>query len=143
MNHPSDPTTKPPQFPMVSGRLVVLALLGFGCLATGTLWVYSKLELAPFLPLLKALDEEFPKSNPRVEGGRPKKQAPRLRIVMQVDFTPAEIDERVDKITERVIALAKEHVNLAEFEDFELHLVHYIPEKNPERILIQRKIKDL
>ena len=40
----------PPQFKTVSGRWVVIGMLAFGVLATGTLWVYSKLELAPFLP---------------------------------------------------------------------------------------------
>ena len=136
-------TTNPPQFKTISGRWVVIGMLSFGIIATGTLWVYSKMELAPFLPLRKALHEEFPKSKPRVEGGRPKGQPPMLRIVMQVDFPPDETDERVEKIVARVIALAKEHVDLTEFENFELHIVHYVPEKNPERILIQRKIREL
>jgi len=136
-------TTNAPQFKTISGRWVVIGLLSFGILATGTLWVYSKMELAPFLPLRKALDEEFPKSNPRVEGGRPKRQPALLRVVMHVDFPPDETDERVKKILERVVALAKEHVPLADYENFELHIVHYVPEKNPERILIQRKISEL
>ncbi len=135
--------TNPPQFKTVSGRWVVIGMLSFGVIATGTLWVYSKMDMAPFLPLRKALDDEFPKSKPLVKGGRPKGQPALLRIVMQVDYTPDETDERVEKIVERVIALAKEHVHLAEYENFELHLVHYIPEKNPERILIQRKISEL
>jgi hypothetical protein len=135
--------TSPPQFKTVSGRWVVIGMLAFGILTTGTLWVYSKLELAPFLPLRKALHEEFPQSKPRVEGGRPRNQPPLLRVVMQVDFAPAEPDPRVMKIFERVVALAKQHVNLAEFENFELHVVHYIPQKTPERILIERKISEL
>lgn len=135
--------TSQPQFKTVSGRWVVIGMLAFGILTTGTLWVYSKLELAPFLPLRKALHAEFPESKPRVEGGRPKRQPPLLRIVMQVDFTPGQTDPRVMDLFARVVALAKEHVNLAEFENFELHLVHYIPQKNPERILIERKISEL
>jgi hypothetical protein len=133
----------PPQFKTVSGRWVVAGLLAFGILATGSLWVYSKLELAPFLPMRKALHDEFPQSKPRVEGGRPKNQPPLLRVVMQVDFTPSQTDPRVVNIFERVVALAKEHVNLAEFENFELHIVRYIPQKTPERILIERKISEL
>jgi hypothetical protein len=62
---------------------------------------------------------------------------------MQVDFTPSETDPRVIQIYERVVTLAKQHVNLAEFENFELHIVHYIPQKSPERILIERKISEL
>ena len=135
--------TGPPQFKTVSGRWVVIGLLAFGVVATGTLWIYSKLELAPFLPLRKALHEEFPESKPRVEGGRHRNQPPLLRVVMQVDFTPSEADPRVTKIYERVVALAKQHVNLADYENFELHLVRYIPQQNPERILIERKISKM
>ena len=136
-------TTNPPQFKTISGRWVVIGLLTFGVLTTGSLWLYSKMALAPFLPLRKALDEEFPQSHARVEGGRPKGKPPLLRIVMQVDFTPTEDDERVEQIFQRVVALARVHVSLPEFEDFELHLVHYVPEKNPERILIQREVREL
>jgi len=135
--------TNPPQFKTVSGRWVVLAVLAFGIIVTGTLWIYSKLELAPFLPLRRALYAEFPKSKPRVEGGRPRRMPPVLRVVMQVDFPPTQGDERVEKIVERVIALAKEHVDLARFENFELHIVYYAPEKRPERITIERKIREL
>jgi hypothetical protein len=136
-------TTEPPRFKTVSGKWVVLGLLGFGILATGTLWIFSKLDLAPFVPLIKALDREFPESKPQVKGGRSKRQPPMLRVVMQVDFTPAETDPRVVKIFERVVALSKEHLDLAEYENFELHIVRYIPQKNAERILIQRKISEL
>ena len=122
---------------------MVIGMLAFGILTTGTLWVYSKLELAPFLPLRKALHDEFPESKPRVEGGRARNQPPLLRVVMQVDFAPAESDPRVTRIFERVVALAKEHVNLGDFENFELHVVHYIPQKTPERILIERKVSEL
>ena len=118
-------------------------MLAFGIVATGTLWIYTKLDLAPFLPLRKALQEEFPNSHPDVRGGRAKGSPPILRIVMQVEFTPHETDAEVVQIVERVTALAKQHVNLAEFENFELYLVRYVPEKNPERIRIERKVSDL
>ena len=134
-NHPRPKT--------VSGRLVVIGMLAFGVVATATLWIYSKLELAPFVPLIKALHEEFPESKPQVKGGRPKRESPMLRVVMQVDFTPAEDDERVVKIYERVVALAKQHLNLSEYENFELHVVRYIPQKSPERIVIRRKVSEL
>jgi hypothetical protein len=136
-------TTNPPQFKTISGRWVVIALLLFGVAATATLWIYSKMELAPFVPLLKAMRAEFPESKARVEGGRPRRQPPVLRVVMQVDFTPAESDDRVQKMFRRVVALAKEHLDLSEYENFELHIVRYIPEKNAERILIKRKISEL
>jgi hypothetical protein len=139
MNQKSNPT----QFKTIPGRWVVIALLGFGVAATGTLWIYSKMQLAPYVPLLKVLRAEFPESKARVEGGRHKREPPMLRVVMQVEFTPTETDERVQKIFARVVALARANLDLSQYENFELHIVHYIPEKNPERILIQRKIADL
>ncbi len=130
-------------FPMVSGRMVVLAMLGFGLLMTGGIWAFSKFELEPFQPLAKAIKTEFPGSHPHVKGGRPKKQAPLLRVVMQVDFTPTESDPRVTHIVERVIALARQHIQLADYEKLEIHIVHYVPEKNPERVTIERAVSEL
>jgi hypothetical protein len=92
---------------------------------------------------LKALRTEFPEAKSRVEGGRAKRQAPLLRVVMQVEFTPKDKDERVADMVKRVVALAKVHVDLREYENFELHIVRYIPQKNPERIVVQKKISEL
>jgi hypothetical protein len=120
-----------------------MAMLAFGIVATGSLWIYSKMELARFVPFLKALRAEFPEAKARVEGGRPKRQAPLLRVVMQVEFTPRDDDEQVADMVKRVVALAKVHVDLREYENFELHIVRYIPQKNPERIVIKKKISEL
>jgi hypothetical protein len=136
-------TNEKVSFPTVSGRWVVLGMLGFGVVMTGAIWVFSKYELEPFQPLARAIKAEFPNSHPHVKGGRPKKSPPLLRIVMQVDFTPSETDDRVTHIVERVIALAQEHIDLSEFETLEIHVVHYVPEKNPERVTIERPVIDL
>lgn len=141
MNLDLDKDAQP--FPTIQGRWVVLGMIGFGLVMTGIIWGYWKLRLAPFLPLQKAILREFPGSYPRIEGGRPKKQPPLLRMVVQVDFTPQEGDERVDKIAARITELTRENLDLSEYEDFELHLVHYIPEKTPERLTIRRKVSDL
>jgi|SRR5579872_2866690 len=130
-------------FPTVSGRSVVLAMLGFGMVMTGAIWAFSKFELEPFQPLARAIKAEFPNSHPHVRGGRPKKQPPLLRIVMQVDFTPSQTDERVTQIADRVVALAKQHIDLAGYEKIEIHIVRYVPEKNPERVTIARKVSEL
>ena len=134
---------QPAPFPTVSGRLVVLAMLGFGVVMTGSIWVYSKIELEPFQPLARAIKAEFPNAHPHVKGGRSKKQPPLLRIVMQVDFTPRETDERVTQIVDRVIALAQKHIDLTDYEKLEIHIVRYVPEKNPERITIERQVSEL
>ena len=136
-------TNQDVSFPTVSGRWVVLAMLGFGVVMTGAIWAFSVFELEPFQPLAGAIKAEFPKSHPHVKGGRPKKLPPLLRIVMQVDFTPTETDEKVQQIIARVTALAKEHINLAEYETLEIHIVHYVPEKNPEHVTVVRPMGEL
>jgi hypothetical protein len=130
-------------FPTVSGRLVVLGMLGFGLVMTGAIWAFSVFELEPFQPLARAIKAEFPDSHPHVKGGRPKKQPPLLRIVMQVDFTPHETDERVVQIVARVTALSKTHIKLADYETLEIHVVHYVPEKSPEHVTVTRKVSEL
>lgn len=139
MNQPNQSVT----FPTVSGRWVVLAMLGFGVVMAGSIWVFSKFEIEPFQPLARAIKAEFPQSEPHVKGGRPKKLPPLLRVIMRVDFTPSATDERVIHIVDRVTALAKEHVDLAEYETLQIHLVRYVPEKNPEHVTIERPVREL
>lgn len=127
----------------VSGKWVVLGMIGFGLIATGAIWVYAEIELAPFQPLAKAIKAEFPGSHPHVKGGAPRNKPPLLRIIVEVDFTPTPGDSRVAQIADRVIALAKQHVKLGDYEDFELHVVRYVPEKPPERVTIEKKIREL
>ncbi len=139
MNQPDQSVT----FPTISGRTVVLAMLAFGIVMAGSIWVFSIFEIEPFQPLTRAIKAEFPKSEPHVKGGRPKKQPPLLRVIMQVDFTPSETDERVTHVVDRVTALAKQHLNLAEYETLQIHIVHYVPEKNPEHVTIERPTREL
>jgi hypothetical protein len=126
----------------VSGKWVVLGMVGFGLALVGMIWAYAVIELGPFQPLAKAIKAEFPNSRPHVKGGAPRNKLPLLRIIMEVDFTPTAADPRVERISERVIALSKQHVRLSDYEDFELHLVHYVPEKPPERVTIEKKISE-
>ena len=127
----------------ISGKWVVLGLFLFGLLAVGAIWTYAVVELKPFEPLARAIKAEFPTSRPHVKGGTPRNKAPLLRIVLEVDFTPTAEDARVTRIEERVIALAKQHIALRDYQEFELHLVHYVAEKPPERVSIEKKISEL
>lgn len=138
-------TTEEPQQPprSNSGKWVVLGMFAFGLLGVGMIWQYAVLELGPFQPLAKAIKAEFPGSRPHVKGGTPRNKPPLLRIIMEVDFTPSADDKRVATISERVIELAKQHVRLSDYENFELHLLHYIPEKAPDRVTIEKKISEL
>ena len=136
----ADQATQPRPPGTIPGRWIVLAMLAFGMASTATIWGYWKLQLAPFLPLQQALLAEFPKSYPRVEGGRPKGAAPLLRIVLQLESLPEADDPRANEIADRVVALAGEHLDLSAYDTLELHLVHYIPEKQPERLKIDRPL---
>ena len=127
----------------ISGKWVVLALFAFGLLAVGVIWTYAVVELGPFEPLARALQAEFPGSRPHVKGGTPRNKPPLLRIILEVDFTPTADDPRIITMTERVMALAKQHIQLSEYEDFELHFVRYVPESGVQRVTIEKKVKEL
>jgi len=126
-----------------SGKWVVIALLGFSLLMTGMMWVYWKLQLAPFLPLQEAIVAEYPGTAPRVEGGRHKKSPPILRVVLMVDFTPVEKSEKVQQLLQRIVELSQQHVKLTDYETLEIYLVHPIPERMPERMHVTYKVADL
>lgn len=126
-------------------------MFAFGIVATGGIWVYWKLHLAPFMPLQKALAAEFDtrshKSSPRVDGGWTKSQfkqsPPTLRIVLRVPFDPEEGDDRVPQTIDRVIALARSHADLGQYETLEIYLVHYAPERSPRQYEFKRKVGEL
>lgn len=130
-----------------SGRGVVLILFAFGTVATTGIWVYWKLHLAPFLPLQRALADEFPKSSPRVDGGWKKGEfqagPPTLRIVLRVPYDPDERDVRVGSTIERVIALARNLIDLNAYETLEIFLVNYVPEKSPRQYEFKQKVIEL
>jgi hypothetical protein len=131
----------------VSGRWIVLTVFAFGIAATGGIWVYWKLHLAPYMPLQKALAAEFPKSSPRVDGGWSGKEyqegPPRLRIVLRVPYPPLEQDTRVPATIERVIALARAHLDFEQYETLEIYLVNYAPERATRQFEFKSRIRDL
>jgi hypothetical protein len=131
----------------VPGRWIVLGMFALGIAASGGIWVYWKLHLAPFLPLQKALAAEFEKSTPRVDGGWTKGKfeqgLPTLRIVVNVPYPPDDGDARVASAIGRVIALAREHVDLAGYETLEIHLVHYAPERAPRQYEFKKNVSEL
>jgi hypothetical protein len=127
----------------ISGKWVVLGMFGLGLVAVATIYVFAIVEIGPFEPLAKAIKAEFPTSRPHVKGGTPRDKAPQLRVVLEVDFTPVADDPRVLHIESRVVALARQHISLSDYQDFELHIVHYIPEKPPERVMIEKKVAEI
>jgi hypothetical protein len=139
---------RPKREPGVPGHWVVLGIFAFAILVTASMWTYMHFHHAPFRPLRQALTEEFSrKSAPRVEGGRHRHEPTLLRVVLNVDFNPTEdtpaVHEKVAHIEQRVIALAREHQQLEQYEKFQLFLVHPVPEQAPEQLEIKRDVADL
>jgi len=133
--------------PLIAGKWVVIAMFLFGALSTGGIWVYWKMHLAPFLPLQKAIAEAYPKSSPRVDGGWTKEDfrqgLPRLRIVLRVPYPPVDSDSRVEATVDGVIALAREHTDIEKYDEFEIYLVHYAPEKSPQQFEFKTHVSEL
>jgi len=149
MSNPDEQASEPEPFQptLIPGKWVVIAMFLFGAMATGGIWVYWKMHLAPFLPLQKAIAEAYPKSSPRVDGGWTKEKfregLPRLRIVLRVRYPPVESDPRVQATIDRVIELAQEHTPIADYDEFEIYLVHYAPEKSPQQYEFKTRVSEL
>ncbi|HUG91654.1 MAG TPA: hypothetical protein VML55_12510 [Planctomycetaceae bacterium] len=118
-----------------AGRWVVLGMLAFGLLATGGLWLYWDLHTRPFRELQEALVREFPGSNPRVQGGQPKKhqRAPRiLQVVMRVGFDPVAGESEANRMAVRVAELARRHHDVTHYEIIEIGLFQPLAEQEPK-----------
>lgn len=104
-------------------------MLASGVLATAVIFVYWDLHTRPFRPLTDALGREFRHSLPKVEGGRHKGSANTLRIAMRVPFVPMDSTIETQQHVNRVVELARQHANLADFEVLEIHLIQLAPEQ--------------
>ena len=125
--------------PGVRGQWAVLGMLLFGGLLTTVLWIYWERHSAPFRPLQDAIAREFPRSRPRVQGGRRKmhEEGPRiLQVVLKVDFNPQNEERNAEDVADRVVALAQAHQDLSRYDQIEIHL--FWPE--PEREIVERQI---
>ncbi len=116
----------------IKGRTIVISLLIFGLVMSGSLYVFQAINTYPFAETQQALAQKFPKSRPRVEGGRLKgKEINPLtfRVTLAVDFNPIENQSRIDALADQVLLVAREHLNLNEYEVAELHFYQPIPEQ--------------
>jgi hypothetical protein len=131
----------------VSGRKVVAAMLALGVGITGLLFLYWNLHLMPFMPLQKAIVQEFKNSSPRVEGGRRKmhQQTPMmLRVVMRVAFDPtAEDDKTIAELSrhmDRIRELASQQVPISEYELLEVNFYFPVREKEIHEKQIRKSL---
>ena len=123
----------------------MLGIFLFAIVMAGGLGIYSYFHAKPFRPLQRAIHVAYPKSYPRVEGGQQKmhRDTPRiLRVTMRVVFDPEVADERpqVDTLVARLAELAREHLDLSDFEVFEVHLVQMRPEQKARKLTVTQDI---
>lgn len=131
----------------MSGKTVVLAMFGFACLMVAGLWIYWEVYTRPYRELQIAIAQEFPKSSPRVIGGRYKSGrggAPwTLRVLVYVPlerFNPEEESrERTDTLL-RLAQLAGEHHDLSRYEVLEIRLMQKLPEQQWRRFDVSRPV---
>lgn len=111
--------------PEIDGWKLVLVMMTFGILASGTLWGYWYYHTAPFIPLQVAIADEFPGSAPRVDGGQRKMHKGTeslLWIIMRVDFKPQENPQKSEHTVDRVKKLAEENLDLSPYEQLTVRL---------------------
>ena len=142
-NTPTSPAAATDTETGISGKWVVLGLLCLGLAGSSVMWVYWYWHLSPFFPVTKAISDEFPKSAPRVEGGREKKSPMKLRVIMQVRFEPKKELPEVRHIARRVVEITREKISLEPYEIFDLYLVLREPEQPVKSLHLTFLVRDL
>ena len=118
----------------IPGSAVVIGMIFLGICATALLFVYFELHTGPFRPLREAIGREFKHSRPNVEGGRVRGRGPMiLRISMSVPFDPYLDEAKAVQFNERVVEIAKAFEKLPKFEQIQVNLIYFAPEKNAIR----------
>ncbi len=128
-----------------SGTKVMLCIFALAIAASASVWIFSYYHAKPFQPLQTAVHRAFPKAYPQVQGGqrRMHRNTPKtLRITMQVGFDPEprEADEQVAAVVARLEELARQHIDFASYQIFEIHLVQRVPEHKSKTRTVTREI---
>ncbi|NQV25475.1 MAG: hypothetical protein HQ518_14035 [Rhodopirellula sp.] len=130
----------------VSGPVVVALMVAFGAIATATLWVYWYYHSAPFIPLQRAIAAEFPRSSPRVDGGRRKihKGTPsEIWIIMRVEFDLESDESTPAAAVAKVRELANEHLPPGEYEILHVRLYRGKPEQYIQKYDVDLPLGDI
>ena len=107
-----------------SGSWLVVGMFVFGLLLIAGLYVYWTLHVGPFRSLTSRLEQRYPGSAPRVEGGKLRMDLPGesvLRIVMHPPFDPAEESKSQD-FARDVARFALAEQPTGRFDVVEVHL---------------------
>ena len=130
----------------ISGKWIVTGMFTFAVAVIFVLWFYTVSHRVPFRPLERALAEEFEDSVPKVEGGQRKihqNSSKILRIIMKVTFDPTVEREQAERFAKNVIAFARNHHDISQYEILEIHFFKPEPEKKILQWETERKVADL
>lgn len=129
----------------VKGRTIVLSLILFGLVMSGSLYLFQAINTYHFADTQNALADAFPEARPRVEGGRLKGKPENpvtLRVTMAVPFNPNENDAALESMTEQVLQIVEKNLDLENYELAELHFYQAVPEQTIIMRDITRDLKD-
>lgn len=126
---PLEPRRMQSAGPGIGGKLTVLAMFALGLTAVGIMYWYWDARTREFRPLTMAVGREFKGSLPKVEGGFVRKGPRRLNIALRVNFDPSQPNTPAPTILRRVLELTQKHVNLTDFEEVTIRLIHLPPER--------------
>jgi len=107
-------------------------MFALGITATAFLWFYWSARMIPFMPLQEALEQRFPDSAPRAEGGTMKDSGETvLQVVLRTDFDPlADTPEATAGVESRLNSTRELATELADLQNYEILAVHlYFPLK--------------
>lgn len=139
------PSSPPAASRHVSGKLVVGVMFLFASIATGLLWFYWYYHNAPFVPLQKALAQEFIGCQPRVDGGQQKmhRGGPKLLwVILRMPFKPDDDPTRSAKVAGRVRDLVREKLPPHEFDELTVRLFFGEPERVLHKVDANFRLND-
>jgi hypothetical protein len=122
-------------------------MFGFAAVMVSALWIYWEVYTRPYRELQIAIAAEFPKSSPRVIGGRYKSGrggSPwTLRILVYVPldmFNPEEESRERTETLRKLARLAGQHHDLSRYEILEIRLMQKLPEQQWRRFDVSRPV---
>ncbi|MBL8851389.1 MAG: hypothetical protein JNG89_17025 [Planctomycetaceae bacterium] len=129
-----------------TGRHVVIGMFVFGITMVAGLWLYWELYTRPFRELQNAINTEFPGSSPRAIGGKEKSHRTdnpaTLRIIVRVYFDPNAETDRSDNMAAQLAAIAREHHDVSQYDNLEIHLEQRVPEAESRHWSVSKPVSE-
>lgn len=141
------PQTPPATRP--TGHWAVFGMFGFAITMVGLLYVYWHFYTEPFRELQYAIAAEYPKSSPRVVGGRHKSHRLEnpltLRVVAYIpegEFDPLTDDDASEQRALDLVRLTQKYVKLQDYQIVEIVLLQKVPEGARKHRVVTRTLEE-